>query len=291
MKPKILLMILLVLISLTLTTPIFAADILHRLTHNDQFALVLGQVTKVSQSSFEITVAKIINGHRVPSRIEIKSEGTEQPQPGEKFLVSLDSGNNGYKIHWGLFRVSSLNPKRLRIIKSTWPQGDLAALEHYLHTNGTEHDFFFVFNSAFVRYPDGTFTRIYPKLAAGKRTKHYKLMICAERQEYRPTDSSTPGIGLNAIYYRKPEDVRFCWETNYGEFNLWNSPDSQVIPLGTTATVEQWQTVYWTPPLTQKAIPKEGIKVTVKAESVKSKTIFVGTLELQPKEDGFTVKW
>jgi hypothetical protein len=292
MKPKIILVILLVLINLTMTTPIFATDILHRLTHNDQYALVLGKVTKVTQSSFEISVAKIISGHRVPARITIKPAETGQPQLGEKLLISLARGNRNYKIRWGLFRVSNLDSKQLKIINSTWPQGDLAALEHYLHTNGTEHDFFFVFSSAFVRYSDGTFTRIYPELIAQQRSKHFKLMICPEREDYHLTDSTAPGLGLTAIYYRQSEDLQFCWETNYGEFNLWNSPDSRVIPLGTTATIEQWQTVYWTPSLTQKAISKEGIKITLIVKSLKSKANYEqASIEIQPKEEAFTVKW
>jgi hypothetical protein len=249
-------------------------------------------VTTNAPASFQFTVAKIISGHRVPKQIVIKSAASEQPQPGEQLLISLERRNGGFQIHWGLFRVSGLNPKRLKIIKSTWPKGDLAALEHYLHTNGTECDFFFVFSSAFVRYPDGTFTRIYPELTAGQRTKHFKLMICPERQAYRLTDSSTPGIGFNAIYYRRPEAVRFDWETNYGEFNLWNPPDYQVDSLGMKTTVEQWQTVYWTPPLTPKALPKEGIKVTVKVKSLKSKTICAETyLEIKPEEGSFVVNW
>jgi hypothetical protein len=42
MKPKIILAIFLVLLGLMMTTPLIAADVLHRLTHNDQYALVLG---------------------------------------------------------------------------------------------------------------------------------------------------------------------------------------------------------------------------------------------------------
>jgi hypothetical protein len=290
MKPKIILVILLVLINLTMTTPIFAADILHRLTHNDQYALVLGKVKNVAQSSFEISVTKVISGHQVPELIKIKSTETEQPQPGEKLLISLERAKEGYQIRWGLFRVSNLDPQRLKIIKSTWPKGDLAALEHYIHTNRTESEFFFVYESVFVRYTDGTFTRIYPELAARQRAKHFKLMICSERQDYRLTDSSAPGIGLNAIYYRHPEDVQFCWETNYGEFNLWNSPDSRVTPLGMTATAQQWETIYWTPPLTQKAIPKEGIKIILSVKSLKSETKYEQTyIEIKSKEEFFTI--
>jgi hypothetical protein len=289
MKPKIILMILLVLISLTIATPLIAADILHRLTHNDQYALVLGKVINVSQSFSKISVTRIISGHRVPARIVLKSNGTEQLQSGEKLLLSLERANEGYKIRWGLFRVSGLDPKQLKIIQSTWPKGDLAALEHYIHTNGTERDFFFVFNSAFVRYTDGTFTQIYPELTVSQRTKHFKLMICPERQKYCLTDSSTPGIGLNAIYYRQPEDAQFCWETNYGEFNLWNSPDFRVTHLGMKALAQQWQTVYWTP-IAQKEIPKEGIVITLSVKSLKSKTQYEQTnIEIKSKEEGFTV--
>jgi hypothetical protein len=295
MKQKIILMILLiltVLIGLRVDTPVFAADILSRLTHNDQYALVLGQVRKVSQSSFEFSVARIISGHRLPSLIVIvKPDGTDQPQDGEKLLVSLERANPSYKIRWGLLRVSSLDPKRLKIIKSRWSQGDLAALEHYIHTNGTESDFFFVFSSAFLRYKDGTFTRLYPKLAAGQSAKHFKLMICPERRDYYLTDSATPGIGLDAIYYRSSEDVRFCWETNYGEFVFWEFPDYKVVSLGKKAVVQERKQIYWRPPLNQKAIPNEGIKVSLTVKSLKSKTVYATAyIGIMPKEGGYTVK-
>jgi hypothetical protein len=291
-KRKIILMILPVLIGLTIAEPLMAADILHRLTHNDQYALVLGHVRKVSQSSFEFSVARIISGHRLPSPIVIiKPDGTDQPQAGEKLLVSLERTSPSYKIRWGLFRVSNLDPKRLKIIKSSWSQGDLAALEHYIHTNGTEHDFFFVFSSAFLQYKDGTFTRIYPGLAAGQRTKHFKLMICPERQDYHPTDSATPGIGLDAIYYRSSENVRFCWETNYGEFVSWEFPDYKVVSLGKKATVQERKRIYWSPPLTQEAIPEKGIKVSLTVKSLKSEAIYERAyIEIKPKEGGYTVK-
>jgi hypothetical protein len=291
MKPKILLIILLVLIGLTMTTPIIAADMLHRLTHNDQYALVLGRVTTVAHSSFKLSVAKLISGHRVPSRIEIELTGTDRIRPGEKLLISLQRSGRRYKVHWGLFRVSSLDPKQLKIIKSPWPKGDLAALEHYIHTNGTEHDFFYVFSWAFVRYQDGSFTPIYSEMTVPQSAQHLKLMICPERQDYRLTDSTTPGIGLAALYFRQREAVQFCWETNYGEFVLWNPPDYQVISLGMTATVDQGPTVYWRPSLTPQAIPKEGIKITLTVKSSKSKIKYEqASIAIIAKEEGFRVK-
>jgi hypothetical protein len=293
MKQKnifIILLILTVLIGLTVDTPVIAADILHRLTHNDQYALVLGQVRKVSQSSFEFSVARIISGHRLPSIIVIVKPD-DQPRAGEKLLVSLERASPSYKIRWVLLRVSNLDPKRLKIIKSGWSQGDLAALEHYIHTNGTESDFFFVFSSAFLRYKDGTFTRLYPKLAAGQSAKHFKLMICPERQDYYPTDSATPGIGLDAIYYRSAEEVQFCWETNYGEFIFWEFPDYKVVSLGKKATVQERKPIYWSPPLNQKAIPRKGIKVSLTVKSLKSKTVYeTAYIGIKPKEGGYTVK-
>jgi hypothetical protein len=291
MKFKSLFTVLLVFISFALAIPVNAADIFYRLTHNDQYSLVLGKVTKVGPTSFEFSSIRVISGHRMPDQIVIMTNGTPQPKKsGEKLLISLERVNDGYRIRWGLFRVSNLDPKKLRIIKSTWPQSDLAALEHYVHTNGAENNFFFVFGSAFVHNSDSTFTRIYPKLPINKRTKHFKLMICPERQNYYLTDSLTPGLGLHAVYYRYYDGIQFRWETNYGQFSLWETPDYRVIPLGRNARIPGWKTVYWTPSLTQKIIPKE-IKITVTAEDQKSKTKYEHTyLEIQPKEEGFKVK-
>jgi hypothetical protein len=286
------LMILLVFVSLILVIPVNAADILSRLTHNDQYALALGKVTKVLPTSFEISNLKVISGHRLPTRITIKSKESFDLKPGEKVLISLGRENSGYRIKWGMFRVSSLNPQKLRIIRSNYPPGDKAALEHYIHTNGTENDFFFIFDSAFVRNPDQTFTRIYPELPLAQRRKHFKLMICAARKEYCLTDSRAPGLGLHATYYHDYEGLQFRWETNYGQFSLYDYlNNNRVIPLGKIARIEGWKTVYWSPSLSQELIPKEGIKITVTAEDRESETRYEQAyLEIQAKGTVFRVK-
>ncbi len=278
MKHRMIFLILAIIFSFTFATTTFSADILHRLTHNDQYALILGQVTKADESTSEISVARIISGHRIPARIWIRNPQSSPPKPGEKILVSLERGNDHYQIRWGLFRVSSLDPKQLRIIKSTWPKGDQAALEHYIHSSGVERDFFFVHDSAFLRYPDGTFTRIYPELPVQQRNKHFRLMICPERWNYRFTDSSAPGIGLYPIYYLNSEKLRYCWRTNYGRFSRWEPPDYRVIPLGMTATVSGWGKIYWTPSITQEPIPKEGIKISLTVKDSRRQTSYEQTV-------------
>lgn len=283
---------LLLLIFCTLAPLSPAADILHRLTHGDQYALVLGRVTQVQKLSFELSVARTVSGHRTPAHILINCSPKGQqdwPKPGEKLLVSLEREAKEYRIHWGLFHVSSLDPRQLKIIQSAWPKGDLAALEHYLHTG--ENDFFFVYDSAFARFPDGTFTRIYPALPAPQKSKHFKLMICPERREYRLTDSSTPGIGLEAIYFRNSQELKVTWETNYGRFILWEPPEYRVISMGKTAEVPGWKTVYWTPLTMGKDLPKEGIRIGVSVNDQKDKVkVEQAYIEVQFKEGTFRVR-
>lgn len=182
-----------------------------------------------------------------------------------------------------------LDPRRLKIIQSGWSKSDLAALEHYIHTG--EHDFFFVYDSAFSRFTDGTFTRIYPELPVSQKSKHFKLMICPERREYHLTDSSAPGIGLHAIYYRNSEELRLNWETNYGRFIRWEAPDYRVISLGKTATVPGWETVYWTPLATGKGIPKAGIRISVTVKEQKNKVMVEqAQIRIEFKGENFRVK-
>lgn len=242
-------LLLLLLIAALLHTPADAADILHRLTHNDQYALVLGTLTSAYPGGGVLAVSRTISGKQLwaPIRLAIPRDPNLRLHEGDLVLASIDRKGSAFSVKWGIFRVSSLNPASLRILEPRLAPGDRAALEHYVHTGGRENDFFFVSRSAFVRYADGTFRQIHPQ-PRNKKARH-SLLICTDRDFYTLALSSTVGIGLYPIYQDKVDQppVLYRWRTDRGEFLAWEAPTYIVRHLGTEVVLKTPEMLYWTP--------------------------------------------
>jgi len=90
------------------------------------------------------------------------------------------------------------------------------------------------------------------------------LSIQVSPEKYSPLMSSTVGIGLTPLY-SGPGPVVYSWNTSYGHFNGWNSPDWMVDQLGGSTDTTN-ETVYWSyspedmgkekPPVTIRLIVK-----------------------------------
>ncbi len=147
---------------------VHAGDVLSRLTSGHQYSLALGTVVSISDATVRFEVETIISGKTLPSviNVEIPDEwvvsNAQGLGPGNHAVFSLKKEAARYTIAWGFFRVSSLDMGTLEIIESTLPPGDVAALQRYINSEGTETDFFFIGTTAYVRRPDGTSKQLYP---------------------------------------------------------------------------------------------------------------------------------
>lgn len=154
-------------LSLTLVNPSFSADILWRLTHDDHYTLVLGQVLKKEKNILRVKVAHVVSGQDTDASIKViirehDLESVGQILEGDKIILSLDKSNSLYSIKWGIFTVSSLDYKTLKIIAPSTPSGDIAAFQWYINSNGEDNDFFGKEGKVYLRKSDNSVKQIYP---------------------------------------------------------------------------------------------------------------------------------
>lgn len=141
----------------------FAADILHRLTHGDQYALAFGSVLSSDDRTLVIEVKKVISGKRVSSPVRVATPGRAVDlKAGDHVVISLEKKGAKFKLKWGVFKVSPGEISTLKVLAGPLPAADLAALQRYINSGGKAKNFYFIENKVFLRNPDGTSTQIYP---------------------------------------------------------------------------------------------------------------------------------
>lgn len=167
-KVYMLLILLLLVVSIATAWPAFAADMLWRITHGDQDSLVLGKVEKTGKNTLEVSVAKEISGKPTKPLIEVEVNKSDlawlgqEINQGDKLILSLVQNGGRYAIKWGIYKVSSLDYKTLKIVApNKWP-GDMAALQWYINSNGKENEFYFKEGAVFVKDKSGASKQIYP---------------------------------------------------------------------------------------------------------------------------------
>lgn len=160
---------------LAVNCPALAADLLWRLTHGDQDSLVIGEVKKVAGEIIELKVAHVISGRPTKGliNVEVKEEDLQrigqEIKDGDKLVLSLNLKGGRYSIKWGIYKVSSLDYKSLKILApNQWP-GDMAALQWYINSNGKDNDFYFKEGAVFVRDNSGGSRQIYPLPASDSK--------------------------------------------------------------------------------------------------------------------------
>ncbi|GAW91395.1 hypothetical protein [Calderihabitans maritimus] len=149
---------------------VLAGDVLHRLTHGDQYALILGSVLEVNEGEIEVEVKKILSGRKTPSRVAVELGNyplTFDLKRGDHVIISVDRFNKQFTVKWGIFKVSSDDYSTLEIIDSDLYPGDLAALQHYINSGGNDNDFVSINGRTYLRNPDGTLAQIYPPTGRG----------------------------------------------------------------------------------------------------------------------------
>lgn len=174
--------ILSVVFSLTLFMPAFAADALYRFMHNDHDALIIGEVTKVSDNEITVSVIKNIisandlNVNAPKKQLDIKEavitgvtgyalnykdDGVplNYPKVGDKVLASLVKKNNVFRIAWGLYKVDNTDYKTLSLVypdnAPEYIKMDAAAIEAFINSNGKLTDFSFNGDTKTVSSRDG----------------------------------------------------------------------------------------------------------------------------------------
>lgn len=167
-KAYMLLILFLLVVSIATAWPAFAADMLWRITHGDQDSLVFGKVEKTGKNTLEVSVAKVISGKPTKPLIEVEVKESDlawlgqEINQGDKLVLSLVQNGERYAIKWGIYKVSSLDYKTLKIVApDKWP-GDMAALQWYINSNGKENEFYFKEVAVFVKDRSGASKQIYP---------------------------------------------------------------------------------------------------------------------------------
>ncbi|HNT76580.1 MAG TPA: Ig-like domain-containing protein [Anaerolineae bacterium] len=205
-------------------SPICAADVLHRLTHGDQYSLALGTITSVSDSGVMVEIAAIISGESLPDVINVEISGAfieavpaMSLAPGEYAVFSLNQGAETYTVAWGFFKASSLDITTLEILAGPLPEGDLAAFQWYINSGGVENDFYFIGTTAYVRRPDGTSLQIYPPLDEADESLP-DAGTAANEEETARAGAATPLAATAAIAQEsKPElSLRLTRDFGYG---------------------------------------------------------------------------
>ncbi|KXZ40708.1 hypothetical protein SAMN05661008_01892 [Alkalithermobacter thermoalcaliphilus JW-YL-7 = DSM 7308] len=148
-----------------ISTNVYGADLIYRLTHGDQYALVLGTVKQVDEKGIDISVEKILNGKTVGKNIKIYINDKQniysyEPKEGDYIVASIDKKPSDYILKWGVFKVSSLDYKTLDI-QSGLSSSDRAILKYYINNGCKEIDFYYENGKVFIRKSDGSVEKIY----------------------------------------------------------------------------------------------------------------------------------
>jgi hypothetical protein len=163
--------ILAIVIFLGLSISVYGADLLYRLTHGDQDALVLGTVTEAEEEWITVDVERTLDGKEVDKHIKIyanKDRKTEPkfywyvPQKGDFIVASIDKKSPGYEVKWGVFKVSSLDHKTLKIEKGLNNKSDNAIFQHYINNGCKVANYYIEEDKVYIKNDDGSVIQIYP---------------------------------------------------------------------------------------------------------------------------------
>ena len=161
---------------------VYAADSLYRMLHanevdafkKDQDAIIVGQIINDLGDKFNVKVIKVISGKVNPDAINVAKDLTYGwgetglvPAVNDFFVMSLKKSGVNYKNAWGIFKADSGDYRTLKLstanASSTGLLGDLACIEWYVNSGGTENDFSFSNSVAYIKRPNGKVVQIYPK--------------------------------------------------------------------------------------------------------------------------------
>lgn len=185
----------------------FAADALFRMLHadevesfrEDQDAFIVGQLADKKDGKFKVDVLKVVSGKVGSDSILVSDDfhygwGETGPAINDYCVMSLKRAGNFYKKAWGIFKADGGDYRTLKLMpvnsKSPGLSADLACIEWYVNSGGTEKEFSFKEGNAFIKRPNGEVIQIYPKAASPKTT------ITATNLD---TENMQPGFSLRPI--------------------------------------------------------------------------------------------
>lgn len=139
-----------------------AADLLWRLTHGDQDALVIGVLTATGGDELQLVSARTLAGLPVAAEVRIRTRADAPPWPqGSAVVASVDVAGPVLTEKWGVFRVSSANPADLTVLEGPLTDGELAAFQRYLNSDGRDSEFTFIADRVYVKKSGGSLELIY----------------------------------------------------------------------------------------------------------------------------------
>lgn len=138
----------------------------------DQDAIIVGQLVEKKDGRFKVDVLKVVSGKVRSDSILVSDDfnygwGEAKPALNDYCVMSLKRVGGFYKKAWGIFQADSGDYRTLKLLafnsKSPGLSADLACIEWYVNSGGTEKDFSFENSNAFVKRPNGEVCQIYPK--------------------------------------------------------------------------------------------------------------------------------
>ncbi|WP_026477822.1 hypothetical protein [Alkaliphilus transvaalensis] len=160
---KTILGIIILVLFLVSSSEVFAGDILWRITHNDQEALIIGEIVYEVGNSYRVEVKHVISGILPNGTISLSNDFSyiginEKPQVGDFLVLSLDKKILNYYIKYGAFKANNGDYESLKLYKNDLPhilQAEFTVLEYYINTNGEPIDYYFEGDKVFLKNATG----------------------------------------------------------------------------------------------------------------------------------------
>lgn len=179
---------------LALPQSAYAADALCRMLHadeveqfrQDQDAMLVGQIIAEQGDKFKVKVIKLLSGKVRTDTILVSADFTygwekATPKVNDYGVFSLKKTGDYYKNAWGIFKANNGEYSTLKLEELNAPTsgllGDLACIQWYVNSGGKENDFFGIYDTRYVRRPNGQEVQIYPIPKIGEGAQPYKEAI------------------------------------------------------------------------------------------------------------------
>jgi len=163
-------MIITIILMTTTSMNVYAGDVLHRMLYadeveslaDDQDAIILFEVMKISESTIEANVLFVVSGEVTAESITIKNNNIRLqgmlPDPelntGDYCVMSVKKYGNNYKQALMALKADSGDYETLKFYYSSHAS-DIDALQYYVNSGGIEKDFSFDGAKVVVRLEDG----------------------------------------------------------------------------------------------------------------------------------------
>lgn len=141
-----------------------------------QDTLILGEVISSAEDSQDIKIIFIFPQNQVSSlkegdtiavknlanAINLTDEEAKTISDDKKYLMSLNQNDNFYVPAWGVYEVIGTTYSDAQLVENK--TGDEAALQIFINSGGTERDFYFIGDKAYLKSDDKQKDiQIYPK--------------------------------------------------------------------------------------------------------------------------------